>query len=274
MRTAEIVWYSGTGHSYSLAKAAGEFLVSKGLDVSVSPARQALGRALSADLTLLAFPVYNWKLPPAIADYVKALPKAESPKRALAVVTMGGHAANTPFLLHKALAAKNVELFDHALIRCRDSYIPFAKWLPFMDKRGLPNEASFNALRDFLARSLDPAAKKRKPFFNPVNPLHWIGAGTPIDGPLLFMGPRAFDKEACLGCGFCLTLCPAGALSGSGSDLTWDRAKCQGCCTCINVCPKNAWRLPRFGADFYNKGRNVAEMVKILRKSGGEGRDA
>ncbi|MBQ3425267.1 MAG: YjjW family glycine radical enzyme activase [Clostridia bacterium] len=45
----------------------------------------------------------------------------------------------------------------------------------------------------------------------------------------------------CSGCGACLPLCPAGALTaGAGGVPEWDIEKCVGCDACIRACPHDA----------------------------------
>ena len=268
MQNAAVLWYSQTGHSFRLARVAEETLKNKGIVPRVENIRRQNGSLPAEDLLVFAFPVFNWSLPWPVRDFISAMPRAEKKKTALLILTMGGWAANTPYLFKKALAEKNVELANFTTIRCRDSYIPFANWLPFMDKQELPDENSLSAVRAFLDRSLGERPQRRRARFNPFDPMHWMGAATPKDGPLLFMGPRKFLQDLCTGCGFCQTMCPAGAITGEGRELSWNREKCIGCCGCINICPENAWRLIRFSPDSYDKGLDVPKMVAKLKKTG------
>ncbi|MEW5735316.1 MAG: EFR1 family ferrodoxin [Thermodesulfobacteriota bacterium] len=266
MQSTAILWYSQTGHSFRLAQTAEKALREKGTSARVENMRRETGKLPSEDLLIFSFPVFNWNLPWPVRDFLSAMPEPREKKQALLILTMGGWAANTPYIFQRALAEKNIELRNFVCVRCRDSYIPFAKWLPFMDKKELPDEGSFARVRAFVESAAGPGSKRRKAVFNPFDPMHWIGAATPKDGSLMFMGPRQFVKERCTGCGFCLTLCPGQAIEGSGRDLSWDREKCIGCCGCINICPENAWRLTRFPEDSYNKGLDVARMVADMKR--------
>lgn len=265
MKSAANLWYSQTGHSFRLARVAEDVLKEKGISARTADMKREKGRLPDEDLLVFSFPVFNWNLPWPVREFIGAMPRAQSKKKALLILTMGGWAANTPHIFARALAKKNIELQNFICVRCRDSYIPFAKWLPFMDKQNLPDQGSLDTVRAFMEKSLTNG-KKRKAWFNPLDPCHWIGAATPKDGPLMFMGPREFVRDRCTGCGFCAALCPANAIEGKGRDLSWNRKSCIGCCGCINICPENAWLLPRFPEEGYNKGLDIPKMVVNVKR--------
>jgi len=50
------------------------------------------------------------------------------------------------------------------------------------------------------------------------------------------------DPEACVGCGACEEVCPAGAIAVHKIARV-DRAKCTGCARCIAACPHRAITL-------------------------------
>lgn len=47
-------------------------------------------------------------------------------------------------------------------------------------------------------------------------------------------------QRLCSFCGFCVSKCPAGALSLRGVRVVWNPSKCVSCDTCISVCPHRA----------------------------------
>lgn len=55
------------------------------------------------------------------------------------------------------------------------------------------------------------------------------------------------DRESCLDCGACLSLCPSGALHHTeDKTVELDESKCVYCELCIPACPARALRLSKF----------------------------
>jgi NAD-dependent dihydropyrimidine dehydrogenase PreA subunit len=54
----------------------------------------------------------------------------------------------------------------------------------------------------------------------------------------------AVDRERCMNCGLCVTLCPEQAISmGPNYTVLIDSSQCTGCGSCINECPTEAISL-------------------------------
>ena len=48
------------------------------------------------------------------------------------------------------------------------------------------------------------------------------------------------DKEACIGCGACVAVCPVTALAMENDKAICDDATCIDCGACISTCPVQA----------------------------------
>ena len=55
--------------------------------------------------------------------------------------------------------------------------------------------------------------------------------------------PRFQDEELCSGCGSCVEICPAGAVSISGNRAQFDHEDCVGCGECIAICDTGALEI-------------------------------
>ena len=51
------------------------------------------------------------------------------------------------------------------------------------------------------------------------------------------------DKEKCIGCGACASLCPVGAITLVDGKSQIDEGKCIKCGTCESVCPVEAIKI-------------------------------
>lgn len=48
------------------------------------------------------------------------------------------------------------------------------------------------------------------------------------------------NRDKCLGCGACASMCPVNAISMKGGKAEIDKKKCIKCGTCMQICPVNA----------------------------------
>ena len=48
------------------------------------------------------------------------------------------------------------------------------------------------------------------------------------------------DREKCLGCGACISMCPVQAISFKDGKAEIDKKKCIKCGTCKDICPVGA----------------------------------
>ena len=264
--TAQIFWYSQTGHSYACALRAAETLRQSGRAVNVTPLALAEPAHFQADQILFAFPVNNFKVPVPMVRRIRRLPAVNGTRDAFAIITYAGLQANTAWLFKRLLAGKNLRLLSFVTIRCRDSFIPFAKWLPFMNAADKPDADSFARVEQFVGAAMIEGDDRTRPIFNPFNLGHWMGQASPDDGPKMLLGERIFLKEACVLCGQCAALCPSKAITLEAGEIRFDEKLCVGCCGCLNICPQNAWRSSRFGPEYFNKGLHVPAMAKALER--------
>jgi len=68
-----------------------------------------------------------------------------------------------------------------------------------------------------------------------------------------------WQQDRCLGCGDCLSACPAQALRINESDIARDKSICRNCGECAEACPALAWK--RHG---YRRG--TAEVITDILK--------
>ncbi|MFH1821466.1 MAG: 4Fe-4S binding protein [Methanobacteriota archaeon] len=55
------------------------------------------------------------------------------------------------------------------------------------------------------------------------------------------------DRDSCVDCGACLSLCPSGAIQETKDrTVELDEDKCVYCELCVPSCPVNALKLPKF----------------------------
>ena len=71
----------------------------------------------------------------------------------------------------------------------------------------------------------------------------------PIENDVGVMGGvlPAWDREACISCRLCVSICPVNAIEEKGSDFILDEKKCIYCGLCIKNCSTSAWTAKKTG---------------------------
>ncbi len=93
----------------------------------------------------------------------------------------------------------------------------------------------------------------------------------PIENDVGVMGgvlPR-WDREACISCRLCLSICPVGAIEEQDSAFVLDQKKCIYCGLCIKNCPASTWTAQKTGYTLFlggtlGKKPRLATRAKIL----------
>jgi dissimilatory sulfite reductase (desulfoviridin) alpha/beta subunit len=78
----------------------------------------------------------------------------------------------------------------------------------------------------------------------------------PVENDVGVMGGvlPGWDKEACVSCRLCVSICPAQAIEERGSEFVLDRDACIYCGLCIRNCPSSAWTAQKTGYTLYLGG--------------------
>lgn len=297
-----VVWYSETGNTWLCANRAQEklknFNESK-INVSFKSVHDAINdnddNLQEIDILLLAFPVFNFCPPVPILNYILKLKERMKQRRELglleenklfkkgvyAIITMGGAAANTAWILSKKLSEISAKLVDHLLLTCEDSYIPLRKWFSLFAKKGLPNDHTLTLVDKFIEQKVLSRVQfnKIKPariFFNPFNLFHWISRFSTPNAPKKLLGKKRWDYTKCSACSLCIKACPSAAITEGDhyfSDVNKDKylsykdELCIGCCGCLNLCPVHAWSCSFFPSKYYYRPSHYSIFTKyLLRK--------
>jgi dissimilatory sulfite reductase (desulfoviridin) alpha/beta subunit len=96
----------------------------------------------------------------------------------------------------------------------------------------------------------------------------------PVENDIGIMGGvlPAWDREGCIACRLCVSICPTQAISQQDKTFLLDNDKCRLCGLCITNCPKNAWKAQKTGYTLYLGGTMGAKprlgtKAKVLIES-------
>lgn len=76
--------------------------------------------------------------------------------------------------------------------------------------------------------------------------------------------------ENCAGCGRCMEVCPADAVSMVGDIPVFDEEKCEGCAECITECPNEALQIQWDGAPIQVMEKTAETCWAVLKRKKGK----
>jgi dissimilatory sulfite reductase (desulfoviridin) alpha/beta subunit len=96
----------------------------------------------------------------------------------------------------------------------------------------------------------------------------------PVENDIGIMGGvlPGWDREACLSCKLCVSICPGQAITQKDKDFVLDTEKCLLCGLCISNCPSSAWTAQKTGYTLYlggtmGKRPRLGTKAKVLVES-------
>jgi len=241
---AVVVYGTGRGTTGQFAEAIVEGLDEAGAEASaIGIELVALAPALlgTADLIGVGTPVYFYREPLYITNFLGRLPRLEG-KKAFVFCTCGmDRVGETLHRVHRALRERGTTVVGAESFRSAMSYYPLRR-RGFGNSDELPDEATLEGAREFGRRMAQ--AEGLPPVELPPMPslTAWkarLLANTKFRN-LVFPGVRLKDS-ACTGYGSCLSRCLVNGLERSdGEEIPHITDTCIHCLECISWCPKGA----------------------------------
>jgi len=241
LRTA-IVYFSQTGNTEKVAKA-----IARGLaEVGSSPQLIRLEEASKIDLSQfdligVGTPVFFYKEPFNVKDFLKALPSLKG-KHAFLFITMGGHPTNTLLRMAKFIEKKGAIVIGTFQAFGYDTFPPYIG----QDRRkGHPTEEELQEAQRF---GRDLPGRLEKILCGDMSQLprfkrqygKFFRLSLILKPPLMrFIFPKKnVLEEKCTACGLCVQKCPVGNIELR--PLPQFGKKCIYCYFCERVCPEGA----------------------------------
>lgn len=237
-----IVYFSGTGNSYRVAKQLAALTQTGLAAMGTAAAQQAAAKEHEA--LGLVFPVYAWGLPAAVSQFVRSLPRRSGLPMpyVYAVLTCGDDIGRTDKLLCRALAERGWKLGAAFSVQMRNTYV----CLPGFDTDTPAVEADKERrcqprITDIARRVAARGGSNR----DDVHPGAFPWLKSYVLRPLFnrfLTSDRLFHAERtrCTHCGRCAKNCPLDNIRLNADGLPEWSGRCTLCLRCYHGCPTHA----------------------------------
>jgi flavodoxin/NAD-dependent dihydropyrimidine dehydrogenase PreA subunit len=244
MARARVVYFSQNGTTARVANAIAAGLRSAGWVVDVSNLGDVPTPDIAGyDLLGIGSPVYYYRLPFNVADYLKALPRVEG-MPAFCFLVHGSHAFDAVNSLGHSLAgrgARNVGYFHchgeaYFLGHLREGYL-------FSADHPSPDELARAAAFGVATAQRAAEGKRVRTKYEPKPPLvyrleRWATSRWLVEQ--VYSRLFKVDPNRCNACGLCMDICPTKNIAADRRGRPrWGR-NCLYCLSCEMKCPEEA----------------------------------
>jgi ferredoxin/flavodoxin len=240
---AMIFYFSQTGNTERVALGVGRGLEAAGgtcRTVALAEARPEM--AAEADLVGIGAPVFYYKEPTVVRDFIARLPAARR-KPAFTFITHGGNPVNTLRRMQKQLARRGYTVINSFTALGYDTYPMYFKSFREWSR---PNADELRLAAEFGGRLPGEVRRFREerhfalPRYKFVGGPYFFRSLVCRGGMMKRIFPRlAADEKICTRCGTCRKNCPTGAITLAPYPQIDN--KCMWCYLCERICPVQAF---------------------------------
>ncbi len=238
-----IFYYSGCGNSRHVAERLGELLDERLVFIPKALREGQLDYTLQADERVgFVFPIYSWRPPQLVLDFVGKVRLSVVPSYTYMMVTYGDDAGLADKVLGQALGSSGLRLDAAFGVAMPNTYVNMAFMnvdSPEVEKRKLEQAKT-------RVEELAEAVKEKRRTVDlnrgamPGLKTNGIGKGF-----VKWVSDKKYRAtDACVGCGLCAKVCPLQNITIENGKPCWN-GNCNHCEACYHYCPQNAVQYGR-----------------------------
>lgn len=217
-----IIYFSGTGNSYNVAKN-----LSEKLNDTYVPMKNASNNG-DGNLTFV-FPTYSFDIPLVVRQFIENM-DISSDQNVMGISVSGGKNGNSEYTFNQLIEKKGIKVKNFLNIVMTDNSVP-AMTNSKIDYK----EADIDELLESFLKAEYKNQSKKKTSYSMSEKLLFNKLSKSI------MKKRV-KKDACVGCGKCASICPVDNITVKDKKAVIG-PNCAECYGCIHWCPKQAIRM-------------------------------
>lgn len=217
-----IIYFSGTGNSYSVAKK-----LSEKLNDTIVPMKNAANNG--DDNLTFVFPTYCFDVPPVVRQFIENM-DITSNQKVMGISVSGGNNGNSEYTFNQLIEKKGIKVEKFLNIVMTDNSGP-----AMANSKINFKEANLDEFLDgFLIAEYKNQSRKKSSY-----KLSEILLFNKVSKRIM---KKRVDQVNCAGCGKCASICPNNNinLADKKAEIGPNCAECFGC---IHWCPNQAIRM-------------------------------
>ena len=228
-----ILYFTGTGNSRYAAQYLNSILEKEIVSINECLQTEEYPKFETEDSFIFVVPTYAWRIPRVVEEFIRKCSFSEG-RDVWFVLTCGDSIGNAGEYAKKLCEEKGLNYRGMADVVMPENFITMFS-APPKDKEVLIMEMARRRLKsvaETIVRNheLTQKCSKARALSMIVNPVFYK----------VFVHDRAFKaKENCVGCGFCVGVCPLKNIQLKEGKPVWN-GNCTQCMACICGCPVEA----------------------------------
>ncbi len=270
--TAEIYYFSGTGNSFVVARDLSKKIHAKLIPVASIIDQNSIDT--DADIIGFVFPIYDFKPPKLVIEFVKKLENINS-KYIFAVCTYGIAPLKVIKFFDQSIQSNGGKLSCGFAVKMPHNGLGSSLFSQAQHERMYKDwETKLTEISEYIITGKKGKLETSSVLFSLILSGSFIRR-LPFLAKLLkqvmlhgWKSLAIILNDKCDGCGICKKICPVDNIEIVDDKPAWLSDDCEGCFACFHWCPKEAIQFGNTNMNIERYHHPEVRMVDIMKQKG------
>lgn len=247
-----VLYFSASGNSRFVAETVGKLLSDEVVCLNDKIKAGDHTPLHSERPWVLNCPIFAWRIPRIVENYLQQTPLSGSDKAYLLVTTCGS-SGNAGAYAQKIFASIGKELLGWYTFHMPGSYVAFME-NPDLERAPEMNRRAVETLTKLAPQMEEEQPMEPYPVTRLGRFMSW--AANPFFYHFIIGRDGLYTTDQCIRCGKCAAVCPLNNITMREGTPTWGH-DCTHCMACVHQCPKQAVEFRKISVGknrYYNLG--------------------